>query len=383
MNIPKIGFNFNFSNNAVNKNQNNVKLAPMKADSVSFGNKAKIAEYGTDAILDAIRKCSDLLAEGKKGLVTDAISLIQAGKINEALAKLYDLAPANGAIETIEGGTKILARNWDGSPIEHVFKHVDGFVDLGLHKKVDDAKKVELFEQAFGVKPKTTIGMVGWTNVKPENIQGGSSLSKAELTKLYEEAIDEFYSPVDRYFTEALGINPSDRALVSSVSYSGVDKAIMDIGQGKKINTMTVTPFDYSIYGRSEHPFPTIITDTISQYVDVYGKMSDNIVVTGGRDHAFKFDAGGKWLKQNNGLLIPVDVLKDYKGIIVPPTINGKIENAAAAAYETFTDPMPSGLIAGFSELPSDILKQDLTHPAQKALATAMWNDLLRNGFKP
>ena len=52
--------------------------------------------------------------------------------------------------------------------------------------------------------------MVGWTNVKPENIQGGSSLSKAELTKLYEEAIDEFYSPVDRYFTEALGINPSD-----------------------------------------------------------------------------------------------------------------------------------------------------------------------------
>jgi hypothetical protein len=157
----------------------------------------------------------------------------------------------------------------------------------------------------------------------------------------------------------------------------------MDLGQGKGINTLTVTPFDYSIYGRSEHPFPTLITDTIPQYVDVYGKLSDNIVVTGGRDHAFKFDAGGKWLKQNNGLVIPVDVLKDYKGIIVPGSINGKIENAAAAAYETFSDPMPAGLIEKFKELPSDALKQDLQHPAQKALATAMWNNLIQNGFKP
>ena len=204
----------------------------------------------------------------------------------------------------------------------------------------------------------------------------------ATNAKKYEEAIEEFYSQVDRYFTEALGVKPSDRALVSSVSYSGVDKAIMDLGQKKGINTLTVTPFDYSIYGRAEHPFPTVVTDTIPQYVDVYGKLSDNIIVTGGRDHAFKFDAGGKWLKQNAGLVIPVDVLKDYKGIKVPATINGKVENAAAMAYETFANPMPANLLAGFRYLPADKLKQDLTHDAQKALATAMWNDLLKNGFK-
>ena len=146
--------------------------------------------------------------------------------------------------------------------------------------------------------------------------------------------------------------------------------------------SLTVTPFDYSIYGRNEHPFPVVVTDTIPEYVDVYGKMSNNTIVTGGRDHAFKFDAGGKWTKQNNGLVIPVDVLKDYKGIEVPAVINGRIENAAALAYETFSDPLPKGLTDRFSQLPSDISKGDLQHPAQKALAVAMWDDMLKNGFK-
>lgn len=365
-----------------NNSKTQVALKPLKADTVSFSGVQRAASVGTDAILDLMRKCSDLLAQGKDKLVTDAVSLMQAGKISEAIAEINKNAPANGAIETVQEGTKILARNWDGSPVEHIFKNVDGFKNLGLVRSVDDAKRIELFESAFGTQPKTTVGMVGWTNIKPENVAGGSTLTKAELTGKYEEAIEEFYGPVHRYL-ESLGVQPKDTALVSSVSYSGVDKAVMDLGQKKGIGTLTVTPFDYSIYGRSEHPFPTIITDTIPQYVDVYGKMSDNIIVTGGRDHAFKFDAGGKWLRQNNGLVIPVDVLKDYKGITVPATINGKVENAAALAYETFTDPMPRGLVEGFSKLPADSTKADLTHPAQKALATAMWDALIKNGFKP
>ena len=43
---------------------------------------------------------------------------------------------------------------------------------------------------------------------------------------------------------------------------------------------------------------------------------------------------------------------------------------------------MPAGLIESFKDLPSDILKQDLQHPAQKALAAAMWNNLIQNGYK-
>ena len=357
------------------------KYKTLKADTVSFSGREKVVAVGTDAILDVMRKCADLLAQGRKDLVTDAVSLIQAGKINEAIVEINKNAPANGVIETVAEGTKILARNWDGSPKEHLFYHVDGFQNLGLVSHVDDVQKTELLEKAFGVRPKTTVGMVGWTNVKPENIVGGTTLSKGELTTKYEEGIEEFYMPIHRYFA-SIGVRPKDTALVSSVSYSGVDKAIMDIGQKNDIGTFTVTPFDYSIYGRNEHPFPTIITDTIPQYVDVYGKMSDHIVVTGGRDHAFKFDAGGKWLKQNDGLVIPVDILKDYKGITVPATLNGKIENAAALAYETFADPMPKGLLKGFEQLPSDSTKSDLTHPAQKVLATAMWNDLVQKGFK-
>lgn len=380
--ISGISIEQSYNKNKLQKTNTVSYAIPLKKDSVSFGNSTKIANYGTDAVLDIIRKCSELLAQGKNTLVTDAVSLMQAGKIREALSKLTSLSPANGVIQNVNEGTKIIAKNWDGSAVEHIFQNVDGYKNLGLIRNLDDAGRVEVFQKAFGKQPKTTIGMVGWTNIKPETVAGGSSLSKAELTRKYEEALEEFYAPVDRYFMESIGIQPSDRALVSSVSYSGVDKAVMDLGQKKGINTLTVTPFDYSIYGRSEHPFPTIITDTIPQYVDVYGKLSDNIVVTGGRDHAFKFDAGGKWLQQNDGLIIPVDVLKDFKGIEVPAMINGRIENAAATAYKTFSDPMPNGLIQGFTHLPESSLKQDLQHPAQQALATAIWNDLIKNGFK-
>ena len=92
--------------------------------------------------------------------------------------------------------TIILARNWDGSPKEHVFEHVPGFINLGLYKDVNPA---EIFNKAFGYNPKVSVGMVGWTNVKPDNVKGGTSLSKADLTKLYVEAIEEFYRPVDDY----------------------------------------------------------------------------------------------------------------------------------------------------------------------------------------
>ena len=359
----------------------NPKLPQLKCDTVSFGNAPKAAAVGTDAILDLMRNCIALLSKGEKTLVHDAISLIQAGKINEAIKEIGKVAPPNGAIIEAAEGTKILAKNWDGSAVEHIFKNIPGFKNLGLIKSVDDSSIPAVFKAAFGYEPKTTIGMVGWSNVKPENVKRRAGLTKAELTKVeltkaYEEAIEEFFAPVDEYFVKGLGIDPKDRVLLSSVSYSGVDKAIMDYGEKKGINTLTVTPFDYSIYGRSEHPFPTIITDTIPQYVDVYSTLSKNIVVTGGRDHAYKFDAGTKWVNPYKGLAIPIDVLKVYKGIEVPATINGKIENAAALAYETFTDPIPAGLLAKFKKLPDVPEKNLLGHPAQKALASAIASDL-------
>ena len=361
--------------NQLNKVKSN-NLSPLKRDTASFGKAKETPPAGSDVVLELIRKCAELLNKGESKIVTDAAGLIRAGKINEAIKILSEAAPPNGAITETEEGTKILAKNWDGSPVEHIFKHVKGFKNLGLVKSIDDAAAEKIYQDAFGVKPKATIGMVGWTNIKPETVKGGTSLSKAELTKAYEEAISDFYRPVDDYFVKGLNINPEDRALVSSVSYSGVDKAIMDLGEQQRINTLTVTPFDYSIYGRNEHPFPTIITDTIPQYVDIYGKLAKNIIVTGGRDHAFKYDMGGKWLRKNLGLAVPVDVLKDYKGIVVPATVNGKIENAAAAAYETFSNPIPKGTVKQFKNLPWNSYKQELQHPAQKALAASIARDL-------
>ena len=376
LNLSFINYNNSFLKNTASKTDN---LFLQKRNSVSFGSTQKVVQrVGTDTILDLVRKCSELLKRGEVTTVENAAALISAGKVNDALNELGKFTLPNGAITEIADGTKILAKNWDGSPIEHVFERIKGFKNIGLFKKLEESSINEIFQKAFGIKPKTTIGMVGWTNIKPDTIQGGTSLSKADLTKKYEEAITEFYKPIDEYFVKGLGIKPSDRALTSSVSYSGVDKAVMDMGQKNGINTLTVTPFDYSIYGRTQHPFPIVFTDTIPQYVDIYGKLSNNIVVTGGRDHAFKFDAGGKWLRQNEGIVIPVDVLKDYKGLIVPATVNGKIENAAALAYETFSNPLPKGLVDEFKYLPVDKLKQELTHPAQQALATAMWKQLSR-----
>ena len=87
--------------------QQKVNLKPLEADSVSFrGVQSKVVSAGTDVILDLLRKCSDLLANGKKNLVTDAVSLMQAGKINEAieLSKKYGAGKESTFINGILGG---------------------------------------------------------------------------------------------------------------------------------------------------------------------------------------------------------------------------------------------------------------------------------------
>ena len=371
----------------ISNNYTNVSIRPSKITSkselpasnrVSFGlsNPNQITQACSDILLELAKKLAKGLEEGKNQMVRDAMSLIQTGKVREAIATVSENIPPAGRIVDSPETTELLTFNWDGSPISHLYKKIEGFRNLGVVDKADSQTIDNLLISAFGEKPKTTVGAVGWTNIKPENVKGGTSLSKAEIGKKYEEAFSEFFAPVHRYLTEALGIKPKDIALTSSVSYSGIDKAIMDLAEAKKIPNITVTPYAYGIYARNEHPFPTVFTPEIHQYVDLYSKLADNIILTGGRDHAFKFDAGSKWLKNNQGLIIPVDLLKDYKGIEVPGMINGKIENAAALAFDSFSDPFAPGLMKTFEEMPSDALKQELQHPAQRALAAAIYKSV-------
>lgn len=379
MNVSSINYKLNnsskytkFYGKSTNKYANRGKYT--NCDSVSFhGGMTQAKPVALDTMKDLLRRCSELMGNPQNAhLVDNAAALISAGEINQAIDFLAKHTLPNGSIKELANETVILARNWDGSPKEHIFKHVPGFKNLGLYKEVNPA---DIYEKAFGYIPKATVGMVGWTNVKPDNVKGGTSLSKAELTNNFVESIESFFKPVYNYIL-SLGADPKDIVLVSSVSYDGVDKAIMDIGQKMEINTLTITPFDYAIYGRNEHPFPTLITDTVKQYADIYSVLSNIVIVTGGRDHAFKYDAGNKWLKQSDGLLIPIDVLKEYKHIEIPGTVNGKVENAAALAYETFSNPLPESLAEGFKDLPYNSLKQELTNPAQQALATAIWKRL-------
>jgi hypothetical protein len=130
--------------------QKNNPFAKTQCDSVSFKGKTTPKQYGTDAILDAIRKCSELITQGKEKIVTDAIALMQAGKVNEAMEQINNASTANGTLQDTPEGAKITAKNWDGSPAEHIFKKVEGFQNLGLIKEVDEAKIAELFTKAFG-----------------------------------------------------------------------------------------------------------------------------------------------------------------------------------------------------------------------------------------
>ena len=53
------------------KTKKYTNLPPLKNDTVSFGNAQKVAVVGTDAILDMMRKCTDLLRDGKKEIVKE------------------------------------------------------------------------------------------------------------------------------------------------------------------------------------------------------------------------------------------------------------------------------------------------------------------------
>lgn len=372
--ISKISSNFNLkSSNYTNSDSTNRQMSYPK-DSVSFkGNTEKFAQVGTDALLEMVQKLAVSLKDGQEKFVTEVMTLVQVGDLRKAIEEIGKNLPPIGFVKTTKAGAELSTLNWDGSPITHVFKEVQGFKNLGTVKDATKETADKLMMDAFGYKPVATIGPVGWTAVKPENVVGGTKLTKAELSQAYEDAFKEFFAPVDDYFVKGLGMSPKDRALVSSVSYSGIDKAVMDFSEQAKINTMTVTPYAYGIYGREAHPFPTVFTPDIPNYVDLYSKLSKIILVTGGRDHAFRYDAGGKWLAQNDGFVIPVDVLRDFKGIEVPSKINGKIENAAALAYETFQNPFPTSIMSEYQQLPRNPLKDKLKHPAQQALAAAIF----------
>jgi len=56
--------------------------------------------------------------------------------------------------------------------------------------------------------------------------------------------------------------------------------------------------------------------------------------------------------------------------------VNGKIENAAALAYEKFESPFPPGLLKEFGSMPANEYKDRLKHPAQQALAASIYRKL-------
>lgn len=374
LNIINSNYNvnsYNYRNNLPNKS----KYSSNKILSFT-GNPEKAAQVGTDALLELAKKLSSALQEGKNKLVTDVMSLVQAGEIRKAIGEMNKNMPPEGFIKETAEHVELSTFNWDGTPITHIFKKVPGFKNLGVADNATNETAENVLLNAFSHKPKATIGAVGWTVIKSENVKGGVILTKVELSKAYEDGFKEFFEPVYEYINKGLGINKKDIGFASCVNNTGIDKALMNISEEKQSPVVTVTPFCYGIYGREEHPFPTVFTQDIPGYVDLYSKLANTIVLTGGRDHAFRYDAGVKWLAQNEGLVIPVDILKDFKGIEVPAKVNGKIENAAALAYETFENPFPPHLIEEFQKMPTNEFKDKLKHPAQQALAAAIYRQV-------
>ena len=166
-----------------------------------------------------------------------------------------------------------------------------------------------------------------------------------------------------------------------------------------------VTPTEYTHYLRgkempankefpdgfilADFPFPTILTRNISQiedYANVYGKMvgkGNPLGVFGGGEHAFTRDAREALIGGGGANSIPVDIMRDKFGVIIPATNDkGSITNAARDMLERVNgNPYEQYRFAFNNFLPNSRLKEDIAqYDPQAAIATAAYAKLAQAG---
>ena len=325
---------------------------------------------------------------------------ISEGKLEEGIEIVKPFLPNKAAIKETSLGTAVMAEGWS-KPI--VFPKGDGFKWVGWIDKPGEVTTKELWEGAYGKLPAARMGAVGNSNIKPEQVRGGCSMTKAELSKKYEDAIQDFYRPVIGYLKDT-GASSKDIGFAFAHSDCGVDKAARAIVEEHGLKGFAVTPTEYTQYLRgteipaskefpdgailADFPFPTVLTRNIGQIVDygkTYGKMvgkNNPMAIFGGGEHAFIQDTGNALLGKEGSRWVPVDIMKDRFGIEIPAKNDkGDIINASRNILDNInSNPHEQYKYAFDNYLPNTLSKQDLVHDGQKSIATIAYTELAKAG---
>ena len=327
--------------------------------------------------------------------------LFSGASFSEAVAEVKPFLPNAAAVKETSLGTAVMAEGW-AKPV--VFPKAENFKFLGWADKPQEVTTKELWESAYGKQPSLVLGAVGNSNIKPEQVKGGCTLTKKELSAQYEGAIQDFYNPIINYLKEQ-GAKTEDIGFAFAHSDCGVDKAARNIVEAHKLKGFGVTPTEYTQYLRgkempaneefpngfilADFPFPTVLTRNISQiedYANVYGKMvgkSNPLGVFGGGEHAFARDAREALIGQGGANSIPVDIMRDKFGVVIPATNEkGVVTNAARDMLERVNgNPYEQYRFAFNNFLPNSKLKEDIAqYDPQAALATAAYAKLAQAG---
>lgn len=329
-----------------------------------------------------------------------ALNMIEDGKLEEGLAFIKPFKPNEAAISETSLGTAVMAKGWS-KPV--IFPKEGEFKFVGWADKPSEISTQDLWQGAYGYVPATRMGAVGNSNIKPEQVKGGCAMTKAELSKKYEDSIQDFYRPIITYLKDN-GAKSEDIGFAFAHSDCGVDKAARAIVEEHGLKGFATTPTEYTQYLRgkeipaseefpngailADFPFPTVLTRNVGQIVDyahTYGKMvgKDNPMgIFGGGKHAFVHDTGTALLGKEGSRWIPVDIMKDAHGIEIPAkNSDEEIINASRNILDNInSNPHEQYKYAFENYLPNTMSKQDLTHDGQKSIATIAYTELAKAG---
>lgn len=151
--------------------------------------------------------------------------LLSGANFSDAVGEVKAFLPNTAAIKETPLGTAVMAEGWS-KPV--VFPKTETFKFLGWADKPQEITTKDLWASAYGKQPSLILGAVGNSNIKPEQVKGGCSLTKKELSAQYEGAIQDFYTPIINYLKEQ-GAKAEDIGFAFAHSDCGVDKAVRNI----------------------------------------------------------------------------------------------------------------------------------------------------------
>ena len=309
---------------------------------------------------------------------------------------LNTMIPEQASAMNTSKGLAIMAEGWD-KPI--VFPKDKGFKWLGWADDPTKLDTTELWTEAYGEKPPVILGAVGNSNIKPEQIKNGCTLSKKELSAMYEAAIENFYKPILGYFKE-IGVKADDIGFAFAHSDCGVDRAARNVVEGSGLKGIATTPTTYTKYLRgiekeadeefpngyieAQFPFPTILTRGLSEindYALTYSKLvgkKNPVLLVGGGEHAFYKDAKSALFEKDGSLVVPYDIVKEELGYEIPSLNDKGVVTNAARYYMDRVNGNPYAKYKPiFDSMPYNPLKEEIKqNDAQMAVTAIMYSQL-------